>query len=559
MKFVDSCEVDVVAGKGGNGSIAFRREKFVPFGGPSGGDGGRGGDVVFVADEGLSTLLDLTYGRVIRAPNGEQGHGKDMYGRGGEDRVVRVPVGTQIRDRETGELLFDISTSQARVVVAKGGKGGRGNIHFATPYDRAPRRAEPGAEGEERKLRLELKVMADVGLLGFPNVGKSTFIRAVSRARPKVADYPFTTLTPSSRRLRIGDEASFVVADIPGLIPGAAEGAGLGHRFLKHVERTRALLHLVTLDFDEGRDPVADYDALMTELERFDPELAERPQIVAMTKSDLPEVREAYEQVRARFAKRDITLHLVSAATGEGVRELSIALYKLVTGQSEIEDWARPAPAPRVAGAADAADRAPASEAGAGAPATSASVAEDADTTSSVATSAEKTATTTTPGVARAAKEGAAKKTAAAATAAPAKKKAAKKTAKKTAATAKKTAAKKPTAKKPAATTKKAATKKTAATRTAAKKSAAKTSAAKKPSAKKPAATAKKAAANKAAASKTAANKAAASKTAAKKAAASKTAAKKAAATKKAPSVTRATKRTAGKTSARKGAAKRKR
>ncbi|MBX3262313.1 MAG: GTPase ObgE, partial [Labilithrix sp.] len=357
MKFVDSCEVDVVAGKGGNGSIAFRREKFVPFGGPSGGDGGRGGDVVFVADEGLSTLLDLTYGRVIRAPNGEQGHGKDMYGRGGEDRVVRVPVGTQIRDRETGELLFDIATPQARVVVAKGGKGGRGNIHFATPYDRAPRRAEPGAEGEERKLRLELKVMADVGLLGFPNVGKSTFIRAVSRARPKVADYPFTTLTPHLGVVRIGDEASFVVADIPGLIPGAAEGAGLGHRFLKHVERTRALLHLVTLDFDEGRDPLADYDALMAELERFDPELARRPQIVAMTKSDLPEVREAYEQVRARFASRGVPLHLVSAATGEGVRELSVALYKLVTGQSEIEDWARPAPSPPAARPEAAASR----------------------------------------------------------------------------------------------------------------------------------------------------------------------------------------------------------
>lgn len=344
MKFVDSCEVDVIAGKGGNGAIAFRREKFIPFGGPSGGDGGRGGDIVFVADEGLSTLIDLTYGRVIRAPNGEQGHGKDMYGRGGEDRIVRVPVGTQIRDRETGELLFDVATPDTRVVVAKGGKGGRGNIHFATPYDRAPRRAEPGEEGEEKKLRLELKVMADVGLLGFPNVGKSTFIRAVSRARPKVADYPFTTLAPHLGVVRVGDEATFVVADIPGLIPGAAEGAGLGHRFLKHVERTRALLHLVTLDFDEERDPLKDYDALMTELERFDPELAKRPQIVAMTKADIPEVREAYEAVRTHFAERGIPLHLVSSATGEGVRALSIALYKLVTGQSEIEDWARPAP-----------------------------------------------------------------------------------------------------------------------------------------------------------------------------------------------------------------------
>jgi GTP-binding protein len=341
VKFVDSCEVDVAAGKGGNGAIAFRREKFVPFGGPSGGDGGRGGDIVFVADPGLSTLLDLTYGRTIRAPNGEQGHGKDCYGRAGEDKLVRVPLGTQVRDRETGELLFDIDEEGAPVIVAKGGRGGRGNIHFATPYDRAPRRAEPGEEGEEKKLRLELKVMADVGLLGFPNVGKSTFIRAVSRARPKVADYPFTTLTPHLGVVRIGDEASMVIADIPGLIPGASEGAGLGHRFLKHMERTRALLHLVTLDFAEGRDPVADYDALMAELARFDPELAKRPQVVAMTKADLPEVREAFELVRKRFAKRKVAVHLVSSATGEGVRELSLALYRLIAGR-EPEEWEAP-------------------------------------------------------------------------------------------------------------------------------------------------------------------------------------------------------------------------
>jgi GTPase len=353
VKFVDACDVDVVAGKGGNGAIAFRREKFVPFGGPSGGDGGRGGDVVLVADEGLSTLVDLTYGRRIEAPSGEQGHGKDMYGRGGEDRLVRVPVGTQVYDRETGALLFDIDRPDTRVVVAKGGKGGRGNIHFATPYDRAPRRAEPGEPGEEKKLRFELKVMADVGLLGFPNVGKSTFIRAVSRAQPKVADYPFTTLTPHLGVVRIGDEATMVIADIPGLIPGAAEGAGLGHRFLKHIERTRALLHLVTLDFDEDRDPLADYDALKRELAKFDPELAKRPQLVAMTKADLSEVREAYEVVRKRFAKRKIALRLVSALTGEGVRELSIDLYRLVHGTDEPswdlpkEEATKPKPRPK--------------------------------------------------------------------------------------------------------------------------------------------------------------------------------------------------------------------
>lgn len=335
MKFVDSCEVDLIAGKGGNGAIAFRREKFIPFGGPSGGDGGKGGDIVFVTDEGMSTLLDLTYGRALRAAHGEHGQGKDCYGRAGKDLVVRVPVGTQVYDRETGALLHDLDAPHTRTVVARGGRGGRGNIHFATPYDRAPRRSEPGEEGQERKLRLELKVMADVGLLGFPNVGKSTFIRACSRAQPKVADYPFTTLTPHLGVVRIGDEATFVVADIPGLIPGAAEGAGLGHRFLKHVERCRALLHLVTLDPDEHRSPLADYDALQKELRAFDPELAKRPQIVAMTKADLPEVREAFEQAKKAFAKRKIPLRLISAATNEGIRELCIDLYRLVTNPVE--------------------------------------------------------------------------------------------------------------------------------------------------------------------------------------------------------------------------------
>src|SRR5437868_15025576 len=334
--FIDEVRILVKAGDGGNGCLAFRREKFIPFGGPSGGDGGRGGDVVFVADAGKSTLLDLAHVRMLRGKPGENGQGKDCYGRGGESLEVRVPVGTQVYDRETGNLLFDVDAPDSRIVVARGGKGGRGNIHFATPYDRAPRRAEPGEPGQERKIRLELKVMADVGLLGFPNVGKSTFIRAVSRARPKVADYPFTTLAPHLGVVRVDDETSFVVADIPGLIPGAAEGAGLGHRFLKHVERCRALLHLVTLDPTEGREPLADYEALQNELRKFDPELAARPQIVAMTKADLPEVREAYAKLRPKLAKKKIDLKLVSSATGEGVRELAIELYKLVTGKGRI-------------------------------------------------------------------------------------------------------------------------------------------------------------------------------------------------------------------------------
>jgi len=330
LKFVDSCEVRVLAGAGGNGCVAFRREKYEPHGGPSGGDGGKGGDVVFVGDEGKLTLLDVALSRKLAAERGEHGRGKDQYGKSGRDLVVRVPLGTQGIDADTGALLFDVNVAGKPVVVVRGGRGGRGNIHFSTPYDRAPRRAEPGEPGQESNLRLELKVMADVGLLGFPNVGKSTFIRAVSRARPKVADYPFTTLVPHLGVAALDSESSFVLADIPGLIPGAAEGAGLGIRFLKHVERTRALLHLVTVDPDDGRDPLADFDALSAELAKFDPKLAARPQVVAMSKADLPEAREVWSKVKRRFARRGIKLRLVSAATGEGVRELLSELYALV-------------------------------------------------------------------------------------------------------------------------------------------------------------------------------------------------------------------------------------
>lgn len=330
MRFVDSCKVKVLAGDGGNGAVAFRREKFVPFGGPSGGDGGKGGDVVFEGAEGLSTLLDVRYASILRADRGEHGQGSDCYGRASEDLVVRVPVGTQVFDDDTGELLFDVTAHAQRVIAAKGGKGGRGNLHFATPFDRAPRRAEPGEPGEARSLRLELKVMADVGLLGFPNAGKSTFVSAVSRARPKIADYPFTTLEPHLGVVSLGPEEHFVVADIPGLIPGASDGAGLGIQFLKHVERTRALLHLVTVDPGEGRDPMKDYAALRKELEAFDPELASRPEVVALSKADLPDVRDAYPALKAKFKRKKKTLHLVSAATGEGIPALVRELFELV-------------------------------------------------------------------------------------------------------------------------------------------------------------------------------------------------------------------------------------
>jgi GTP-binding protein len=332
MKFIDECKVKVVAGDGGNGAVAFRREKFVPRGGPAGGDGGRGGDVVFIGNAGMSTLYDLVHQHTLRAERGEHGQGKDCYGHGGDDLEVQVPVGTQAFDAETGDLRFDITLVGQRVVAAKGGRGGRGNIHFATPYDRAPRRAEPGEPGETKELRLELKVLADVGILGFPNVGKSTFIRSVSRATPKVADYPFTTLVPHLGVVALpgdeGDRPTFVVADIPGLIPGASEGAGLGIRFLKHLERTRVVLHLVSFDPGEGRDPLADYAALRKELSRFDPELAARPEILALTKADLPEVREAYPALRTKFRRKKLDLKLISAATHEGVNDLSFALWR---------------------------------------------------------------------------------------------------------------------------------------------------------------------------------------------------------------------------------------
>jgi GTP-binding protein len=336
MRFIDECVIRVEAGSGGNGCIAFRREKYVPFGGPSGGDGGRGGDVVFVVDPGLGTLQDLTFQRRIRAERGTHGQGSDCYGRAGEDTVVRVPLGTVVFDDDTGDLLHELTKAGQRVVVASGGAGGRGNIHFATPVERAPRRAEPGAPGEEKNLRLELKLMADVGLLGFPNVGKSTLISTVSRARPKVADYPFTTLIPHlgvATLGELGQGQSFVLADIPGLIPGASSGAGLGIRFLRHLERTRVLLHLVTLSDEPERDPIADYQALRHELTSYSPDLAARPEVVVLTKADLPEVSEAHPDLRERFAELGIELRLISAATHRGTAELMQELGALLRAQ----------------------------------------------------------------------------------------------------------------------------------------------------------------------------------------------------------------------------------
>jgi GTP-binding protein len=330
--FVDEAKIYVIAGDGGNGAVAFRREAHVPKGGPSGGDGGDGGDVVFVGDEQLSTLLDFKYQQHYRAGKGEHGRNKDQYGKAGEAKLVRVPVGTLIKDVETGEVIADVDAAGKTVVVARGGKGGRGNIHFKTPWNQAPRQAEPGTPGEQKTLRLELKLLADAGLLGYPNVGKSTFLAAVSRARPKIADYPFTTLTPNLGVVGLSDGRSFVLADIPGLIEGAAEGAGLGHRFLRHVERTRVLLHLVEVPHqpDGEREPERDFEVINEELARYSPELAARPQIVALTKLDLPETREAYPGLRDRFAARGVELHALSAATGEGVPAVLEKLWKLI-------------------------------------------------------------------------------------------------------------------------------------------------------------------------------------------------------------------------------------
>jgi GTP-binding protein len=322
MKFVDEVHIRVEAGDGGDGCVAFRREKYVPRGGPSGGDGGDGGDVVLRVDPGLATLLDLSYPQALRAGRGEHGRGKEQSGARGADLVLRVPPGTLVYDDESGDLLADLRTADQQVVVAQGGRGGLGNQHFATATRQAPRHALPGKPGEHKRLRLELRMLADAGLLGFPNVGKSTLIRAVSAARPRVADYPFTTLVPHLGVVRVDEETSFVLADVPGLIPGAHAGHGLGTRFLRHLSRTAVLVHLLDVSGLTGRDPVDDFDVLCRELALASPDLGAKPQIVIAGKLDLVETRQRLPAVRERFAARGIELDAVSGVTGEGTREL---------------------------------------------------------------------------------------------------------------------------------------------------------------------------------------------------------------------------------------------
>src|SRR5437870_6863529 len=326
MQFIDETEIFVKAGDGGAGAVACRREKFVPRGGPSGGDGGNGGDIVLETDERLTTLLDFRFKREYRAKNGEPGRGRDQNGHAAPELVLKVPPGTLVRDADTSEVLADLRENGRRWVLAKGGRGGLGNMTFATSTLQAPRFAQPGTEGEEKRVRLELRVLADVGLVGFPNAGKSTLVSRLSRARPKIADYPFTTLQPHLGVVQYKDGRSFVLSDLPGLIEGAHRGAGLGHRFLKHMARCRAIIHLV--DAAQDRDLVADFDAINRELELFDAALGRKPQVIAANKIDIPEARERAEALQRQLKHRKLDVHLVSGASGEGLPELLDAVVR---------------------------------------------------------------------------------------------------------------------------------------------------------------------------------------------------------------------------------------
>ena len=321
MVFLDEARITVKAGDGGNGCVAFRREKYVPRGGPSGGDGGHGGDVILESSEHLNTLLPFRYNREFAGARGRHGEGSNRHGADGDDRVIAVPVGTVVFDEETRAQVFDFTASGQRCVVARGGKGGRGNARFATSTNRAPRKTEPGRPGESRRLRLELKLLADVGLVGFPNVGKSTLVARVSAAHPKIAEYPFSTLEPCLGVVRASEEESFVIADIPGLIEGAHQGHGLGTRFLRHIERTRVLVHLVDVS-ETGRDPVHDLEVIAHELEQFSPALAQKPMTVAAAKTDILSDPERLERVRASCQRTGLPFFAISALTGEGVAAL---------------------------------------------------------------------------------------------------------------------------------------------------------------------------------------------------------------------------------------------
>jgi GTP-binding protein len=343
MKFIDEANIETHAGKGGDGSASFRREKFVPRGGPDGGDGGRGGSIFAQADRNINTLVDYRFKRIHRAKNGEPGRGADCNGRSAEDVILRVPVGTVVTDAETGEPVADLATHDQVELLAKGGDGGRGNLNFKSSTNRAPRQFTRGGEGDSRRLKLELKVLADVGLLGMPNAGKSTFIRAVSAAKPKVADYPFTTLHPNLGMVRVDDNRSFVIADIPGLIEGAAEGAGLGHQFLRHLARTRLLLHIVDLaPYDPSTSPVEEARAIINELQKYDQALHDKPRWLVLNKVDLLEPAEGAERAKqfiADFGWQGKSF-IISAIDGKGCRELTFAIMEHL--QQTVDSAAEP-------------------------------------------------------------------------------------------------------------------------------------------------------------------------------------------------------------------------
>lgn len=336
--FIDKAKIFIKAGDGGDGRISFRREKYVPNGGPDGGDGGDGGNIVFEVDENMRTLMDFRYKRKHVAENGEMGGVNNSSGKSAEELVIKVPAGTVLRDEETGALLGDLKNPGDRVVVARGGKGGKGNQHFATPTRQAPRFAQPGEKGLERWIEMELKLLADVGLVGFPNVGKSTFLSIVTSAKPKIANYHFTTLVPNLGVVDLGDGRSFVIADIPGLIEGAHSGVGLGHDFLRHVERTKVLIHLLDTSGLEGRDPLEDFYKINDELKLYSEKLVNKPQVVACNKMDLPESAENYRKVSDELGKKGYEIFAISAATREGITPLLDRVYNLLEKAKDIEE-----------------------------------------------------------------------------------------------------------------------------------------------------------------------------------------------------------------------------
>ena len=336
MKFIDEVKINARSGDGGAGCVSFRREKFIPLGGPDGGDGGKGGDVLFEATTALSTLLELRCRPHLKADKGKNGMGKNRHGANGKELKIMVPVGTVIHDAESGEVLADLTEAGKPVVLLKGGRGGQGNARFATSTHKAPKFAQPGEPGEERWLRLELKLLADVGVIGFPSVGKSSLIARVSSARPKIADYPFTTLTPNLGVVAYKNYRSFVMADIPGLIEGAHAGAGLGHRFLRHVERTDILVHMLDISSLPEQDPLAGYEAINRELSLFNPELVRKRQIVVINKIDLPQVRENLAAITKRLEERGVRPFAISAATGEGIQPLLDEIARYLWGGDSI-------------------------------------------------------------------------------------------------------------------------------------------------------------------------------------------------------------------------------